>query len=209
MIKKKFCLVGVDKDFEDFILDNKKFYLGFFSNFSHKKYQIGKKLGKEIIIDWVKIKKKFNPDVFILINDGKQRENLHKKIYKKNNKNLILSKAVVAKSSLKNISKQHGIIIQDLAIISSQVQIEKGVKIHIGCQIHHEVKIGKYSTISPASIILGNVKIGNYSFIGANSTIKQNIKIGNNCIIGAGSVVVKDVKNGETVVGNPARKLNN
>ena len=81
--------------------------------------------------------------------------------------------------------------------------------ISIGCQIHHEVKIGKYSTISPASILLGNVKIGNYSLIGANSTIKQNIKIGDNCIIGAGSVVVKDVKSGETVVGNPARKLNN
>ena len=209
MIKKKFCLVGVDKDFEDFVLDNKKFYLGLFSNFSHKKYQISKKIGKEIITDWVKIKKKFNPDVFILINDGKKRENLYKKIFKKNSKNLILNKAVVAKSSLKNISRQHGIIIQDLAIISSQVQIDNGVKIHIGCQIHHEVKIGKYSTISPASIILGNVKIGNYSFIGANSTIKQDIKIGNNCIIGAGSVVVKDVKNGETVVGNPARKLNN
>ena len=131
------------------------------------------------------------------INDGKQREKLHEEIYKKNNKNLILSKAVVAKSSMKNMSKQKGIIIQNFAIVSSEVQIDDGVK------------IGKYSTISPASIILGKVKIGNYSFIGANSTIKQNIKIGNNCIIGAGAVVVKDVKNGETVVGNPARKLSN
>ena len=100
MIKKKFCLVGVDKDFEDFILDKKKFYLGFFSNFNHKKYQINKKLGKEKITDWVKIRKKFNPDVFILINDGKQREELYEKIYKKNNKNLILDKAVIAKSSI-------------------------------------------------------------------------------------------------------------
>ena len=118
-----------------------------------KQWMIGSKL------------KKFNPDVFILINDGKQREDLNKEIYKKNNKNLILGRARVSKSSLKNISKQHGIIIQDLAIISSQVQIDNGVKIHIGCQIHHEVKIGKYSTISPASIILGKVKIGNYSFM--------------------------------------------
>ena len=116
MIKNKFCLVGVDKDFEDFILDNKKFYLGLFSNFSHKKYQTGKKLGKETMDDWIKLKK-FNPDVFILINDGKQREDLYKEIYKKNNKNLILGRAIISKSSLKNISKQHGIIIQDLAIV--------------------------------------------------------------------------------------------
>ena len=72
MIKKKFCLVGVDQDFEDFILDNKKFYIGLFSNFSHKKYQIGKKLGKEIITDWVKIKKKLNLKFLILINNGKK-----------------------------------------------------------------------------------------------------------------------------------------
>ena len=208
MIKKKFCLVGLDKDFEDFVLQNKKFYIGLFSNFSQNTYQIDKKLGKEIKNDWIKVKKKFNPDVFIVIDDGKQREKLQKKIYKKNNKNLIMAGAVIAKTSLKNISKKQGIVIQDHAIISSEVQIDNGVKIHIGCQIHHEVKIGSYSTIAPASIILGNVKIGNYSFIGANSTIKQNVKIGNNCIIGAGAVVIKDVKNGETVVGNPAKKTN-
>lgn len=83
MIKRKFCLVGVDKDFEDFILDNKKFYLGLFSNFSHKKYQTGKKLGKETMADWIKIKKKFNPDVFILINDGNNEKISIKKFIKK------------------------------------------------------------------------------------------------------------------------------
>ena len=58
MIKKKFCLVGLDKDFEDFVIENKKFYIGLFSNFSQNTYQIGKKLGKEIKTDWIKIKKK-------------------------------------------------------------------------------------------------------------------------------------------------------
>ena len=94
-------------------------------------------------------------------------KNLLKKIFASNTKS----------KSLKNISKQHGIIIQDLAIVSSQVQINNGVKIHIGCQIHHEVKIGKYSTISPASIILGNVKIGKRVILGSQSFISNNIKI--------------------------------
>jgi len=208
MIKKKFCLVGVDEDFDDFILENKKFYLGLFSNFKNKKYSIKKKLGKENLIDWIKIKKKFNPDVFITIDEGKQREKLFKKIFKKNNKNLLLDKSFIEKSSIKYISKKNGIIIQKFTKVSSKVKINDGVKIHIGCQIHHGAVIGQYSTIAPASIILGNVKIGNYSYIGANSTIKQNIKIGNNCIIGAGSVVIRNVKSGETVVGNPAKKIN-
>jgi sugar O-acyltransferase (sialic acid O-acetyltransferase NeuD family) len=208
MIKKKFCLVGVDDDFDDFILDNKNLYLGLFTNFKNKKYSLSRKLGKENLADWIKVKKKFNPDVYILINDGKKREMLQKKIYKKNNKNLLLNWELISKSSLKYLSKKSGIIIQKSVFISSKVKIDEGVKIHIGSQIHHGVNIGKYSTISPASIILGNVKIGKYSFIGANSTIRQKIKIGNNCVVGAGAVVVKNVKDGETVVGNPAVRIN-
>ena len=208
MIKKNFCLVGVDYDFEDFVLDNKKFYLGLFTNFKNKKFSINKKLGKENLSDWLKIKKKFNPDLFILIDDGKQREILRKKIYQSNNKNLLLDEKLISKSSLKYLFKKSGIIIQKSVLISSNVKINEGVKIHIGSQIHHGVSIDKYSTISPASIILGNVKIGRYSFIGANSTVKQKIKIGNHCVIGAGAVVVRDVKDGETVVGNPATKIN-
>ena len=87
------------------------------------------------------------------------------------------------------------------------VKIYNAVKININCQIHHGSVIGKYSTLAPASVILGNVKIGDYTYIGANSTIRQNIKIGNNCIIGAGSVVTKDIKNSEVVIGSPARFL--
>jgi acetyltransferase-like isoleucine patch superfamily enzyme len=208
MIKKKFCLVGVDNDFEDFVLDNKKFYLGLFTNFKDKKFSLGKTLGKENLSDWLKVKKKFNPDLFILIDDGKQREILRKKIYQNNNKNLLLNEELISKSSLKYLSKKGGIIIQKSVLISSMVKINEGVKIHIGSQIHHGVSIDKYSTISPASVILGNVKIGKYSFVGANSTVRQNIKIGNNCVVGAGAVVVKNIKDGETVVGNPATKIN-
>ena len=208
MIKKNFCLVGVDDDFEDFVLDNKKFYLGLFTNFRSKNFSLNKKLGKENLSDWLKIKKKFNPDLFILIDDGKQRESLRKKIYQSNNKNLLVNEKLISKSSLNYLSKKSGIIIQRSVLISSNVKINDGVKIHIGSQIHHGVSIDKYSTISPASIILGNVKIGKYSFIGANSTIRQKIKIGNHCVIGAGAVVVRDVKDGETVVGNPATKIN-
>ena len=208
MIKKNFCLVGEDNDFEDFVLDNKKFYLGLFTNFKNKKFSINKKLGKENLSDWLKIKKKFNPDLFILIDDGKQREILRKKIYQSNNKNLLLDEKLISKSSLKYLSKKGGIIIQKSVLISAKVKINEGVKIHIGSQIHHGVSIDKYSTIAPASIILGNVKIGKYSFIGANSTVKQNIKIGNHCVVGAGAVVVKNVKDGETVVGNPATIIN-
>lgn len=207
-MNKNFCLVGIDGDFEDLIEANKKYYVGFLSSIKSKSYRNKKKrLGEENLKDWKKIKKKFNPKVFITIDDGRQREKLYKKIYKDSYSNLIFEKSFIYKSSKLLLNKKKGIIVQNFSTIMPNVKIGDGVKININSQIHHDSTIGKFSTIAPACVILGNVKIGNYSYVGANSTIKQNIKIGNNCIIGAGSVVTKDVKNNDIVVGVPAKFL--
>ena len=208
MIKKNFCLVGVEYDFEDLITDHDNYYVGFFTSKKNKSYSNKKKnLGKENLKDWKKIKKKFNPDVFITIDSGLEREKLYKKIYKKNYSNLILENSYVSHSSKKYLLKKRGIIIQRFVKIMPNVKINNGVKININCQIHHGSTIGKFATLAPSSVILGDVKIGDYSFIGANSTIKQNIKIGKHCIIGAGSVVVKNVRDYQVVAGSPARLL--
>ncbi len=208
MIKKFFCLVGVEFDFEDLIIDYSRYYLGFFTSRKNKNYNNKlKKLGKENLKDWLKIKKKFNPDVFITVDDGRERESLYKSIYKKNCSNLFFDTSYVSYSSKKNLQKKKGIVIQKFAKIMPNVKIGDGVKINVNCQIHHGSSIGKFTTLAPSSVILGNVSIGKYSYIGANSTIKQNIKIGDNCIIGAGSVVIKNVRNNEVVAGSPAKLL--
>ena len=207
MLKSKFCIVGVDKDIQEFIFENKRNYLGLVSNLKGKNYKFGRVIGGENLKDWLKIKKKYNPDVFILIDEGKVRERLSKKIFKNNLKNLIIKNSYIDKSVIKNISKKRGIFIQKLCFISSNVNIGDGVKINVGAQIHHDVSIEKYCTIAPRAVILGSVKIGKYTYIGANSTIKQNVKIGKNVIIGAGAVVVKDIKNNQIVAGNPAKEI--
>ena len=209
MLKSKFCIVGVDKDIQEFIFENKRNYLGLVSNLKGKNYKFGRVIGGENLSDWLKIKKKYNPDVFILIDEGKIRERLHNKIYKDNFKNLIIKNSYIEKSVAKNISKKKGIFIQKLCFVSSNVNIGDGVKINVGAQIHHDVSIEKYCTIAPRAVILGSVKIGKYTYVGANSTIKQNVKIGKNVVIGAGAVVVKDIKNNQIVAGNPAKKIRN
>jgi len=209
MLKSKFCVVGVDNDIQEFIFENKHNYLGLVSNLKGKNYKFGRVIGGENLSDWLKIKKKYNPDVFILIDEGKVRERLSKKIFKNNLKNLIIKNSYIDKSVIKNISKKRGIFIQKLCFISSNVNIGDGVKINVGAQIHHDVSIEKYCTIAPRAVILGSVKIGKYTYVGANSTIKQNVKIGKNVIIGAGAVVVNDIKNNQIVAGNPAKKIRN
>jgi UDP-N-acetylbacillosamine N-acetyltransferase len=209
MIKNKFCLVGVDRDLDSLINKHRSKFVGYFSNFNSKKYFNSRKsIGKENLKDWLKIKKKFNPDVHIVIDDGEKREKLVKKIFKNNVKNLIFNDSKIDEISLRNLKKKKGIVIQKYTMISCNVKIEDGVRINIGSQIHHDVSLGKYSTVAPSSVILGSVKVGSYAYIGANSTIMQNIKIGKKSIIGAGSVVIRDVKDNEVVAGNPARKIN-
>lgn len=211
MIKKNFCLVGIDNDFVDFIKRNSSLFLGYFSNKDryYKSVNKKKRLGDHIYKKWIIIKKKSNPAAIITIDDGRVRETLIKKVFKKNCKNLILKKAYVSKTTLKKIEKKKGILIQDFTKIMSNVKIGDGTKIHIGAHVHHDNTIGKFVTIAPKAVLLGNVKIGDYSYIGANSTIKQKVKIGKGAIIGAGSVVVKNVKSNDIVAGVPALSIKN
>ncbi len=206
MIKNKFCIVGIDNDFEEFIIENKGNYLGLISNYK-KNYKITKRAGKEKITDWLKLKKKYNPNIFIVIDQGKERKSLTDKIYKKNVKNLIMSKTYIDKFVMKNLSTKKGILIQKLCFISSRVNINNGVKINVGSQIHHDVLIGEYVTIAPRALILGSVKIGKFTYIGANAIIKQGVSIGKNAVIGAGAVVIRNVKDNDVVVGNPAKSI--
>ncbi len=211
MIKEKFCIIGVDNDYVDFIKRNSSFFIGYFSKkgLFYKSINKKKRLGDHVIKTWNTIKKKYNPTIIITMDDGKIREKLFKKIYIRNCNNLFLKHAYVAASSLKKLNKNKGILIQDFAKIMSNVKIFDGVKIHVGAHVHHDCKIGKFSTIAPKAVILGNVQIGDYSYIGANSTIKQRIKIGRGATVGAGSVVVKDVKSNDIVAGVPAKSIKN
>ena len=47
MLKSKFCVVGIDRDIEDYIHKNKHNYIGLVSNFKGKNYNIGTIIGKE------------------------------------------------------------------------------------------------------------------------------------------------------------------
>ena len=209
MIQKKFCIVGIDNDFIDFIQRNYSLFLGYFSN-KKKYYNLIKRskwLGEHNQSNWKKIKKKYDPVVIINIDEGKNREKLYKNIYKKNYTNIFFKNSFISETSKSNMIKKKGIIIQSHVKVMPCVHIGHGVKINTGAQIHHDCKIGKFSTIAPRAVLLGNVMVGNYSYIGANSTIRQNIKIGQGVMVGAGAVVTKNVKDFDIVVGKPAKSI--
>jgi acetyltransferase-like isoleucine patch superfamily enzyme len=50
----------------------------------------------------------------------------------------------------------------------------------------------------------GRVRIGAYTFIGAASMVLPGVTIGKGCLIGSGSVVIRDTPDYSIVAGNPA-----
>ncbi|MGF2120299.1 serine O-acetyltransferase [Enterococcus casseliflavus] len=102
--------------------------------------------------------------------------------------------------------------------IPNSVKIGKNVVFShkgLGVVIGHDTEIGdnckilQNVTIGGRSGIRANPKIGNSVLIGAGAIILGDITIGDNAKIGAGAVVIKSVAEGQTVVGNPAKPINN
>lgn len=100
----------------------------------------------------------------------------------------------------------HGSIVQRGVTVMPNVQVGKACKINVNGTLHHDVKVGDFSTIAPGAHLLGNVVIEENVYVGAASTIRQRCRIGAGAIIGAGAVVVRDVPPGEVVVGVPASR---
>lgn len=118
-------------------------------------------------------------------------------------------------------------IIHPSAVVGSDVALEDGVQVMAGvviqpgtcvgknsiintsASIDHDCIIGAHVHIAPGATLCGHVQIGENAHVGCGATIIQNITVGNNSVIGAGAVVLRDVPPNSTVVGIPARAVEN
>jgi sugar O-acyltransferase (sialic acid O-acetyltransferase NeuD family) len=102
---------------------------------------------------------------------------------------------------------EHGIFINDLAIIGSNSRIRSHTIIHSGAVIDFDTSLGQFVQVGPGSVIGNGVKIEDQVFIGAGATIIPGVTVGKKARIGAGSVVVENIEENETVFGNPAKSI--
>jgi sugar O-acyltransferase (sialic acid O-acetyltransferase NeuD family) len=99
-----------------------------------------------------------------------------------------------------------GVIIGRYSDFTVNCFIDDFAYINIHVVLGHEVKVGKFSIISPNVTVNGGANIGDCCQIGANAFVKD-ITIGNNSTIGASSCVIKDVPENCVVAGIPAKIL--
>lgn len=96
----------------------------------------------------------------------------------------------------------------------STVQVAKGytVRIGVGCQLSHNVRIYTQSASPDADFSrgeppqkFGDVTFGDYCWVGANVFVNPGMVIGENAVVGANSVVTKSIPPFEVWGGVPAK----
>lgn len=107
-------------------------------------------------------------------------------------------------------------LIENDVVIGNRVTVKSGVQLWDGLRVGDDVFIGPNVTFTndkhPKS---GNVnfkllttRIETGASIGGGATLLPGVLIGAGATVGAGAVVTTDVLPGATVVGNPARVIN-
>tara|TARA_Y100001935_G_scaffold207685_1_gene177041 strand:+ start:50930 stop:51586 length:657 start_codon:yes stop_codon:yes gene_type:complete len=154
----------------------------------------------------------FKHDKFfnISIADPKIRQKISEKMQKKGCKPFDIRSQ--HSRIIGDIKIGEGSILTDFSIVTSNVVIGKFFHSNLFSYIAHNCHVGDYVTLAPGVKVNGNIHIEDHVFIGTGAIIKQGIPekprlIGKGAKIGMGAVVTRDVESGATVVGNPARIL--
>lgn len=105
-----------------------------------------------------------------------------------------------------------GAVLCPFVTITSNIRIGKHFHANLYSYVEHDCVIGDFVTFAPGVHCNGNVNIEDHAYIGAGALLKQGqpgkpLTIGRGATVGMGAVVTKNVAPGTTVVGNPARVM--
>ena len=100
-----------------------------------------------------------------------------------------------------------GVVVGAFTTISINTCIKNDVLIQDHCNIGHDGIVEEGSHLYVGVKLCGRNKVGMNTSVFTGSIVYPDVKVGENCVVGAGSVVSRKVKDNETVLGNPAKKL--
>lgn len=106
-------------------------------------------------------------------------------------------------------------VIEDGTVILANVTVCANARIGRHCivlpnsVINHDVVLDDYVALASSVSLAGCVRVGSLSYIGAGAMVRERLTIGEKSLVAMGAVVVKDVLPGTTVMGCPAKSIQN
>ena len=105
-----------------------------------------------------------------------------------------------------------GAILCPFVTLTSNIRIGQQFHANIYSYVAHDCVIGDFVTFAPGVHCNGNVHIEDHAYIGTGAILRQGkpgepLVIGRGAVVGMGAVVTKSVAPGTTVIGNPARVM--
>jgi UDP-perosamine 4-acetyltransferase len=101
-----------------------------------------------------------------------------------------------------------GAQIMPRASVGPDARAGRGVLVNTGATLDHDVVVGDGSVVDPGAVLTGRVRVGGQVEIGSGAVLVPDSIVDDDATVGAGAVVVRRVESGSTVVGVPARPLN-
>jgi sugar O-acyltransferase (sialic acid O-acetyltransferase NeuD family) len=101
-----------------------------------------------------------------------------------------------------------GVIICPFTVLTTDIEVGNHTAINIRCSIGHDAKIGSFCQLSSFCDITGHVILEDEVFLGSHASVLPRVCVEQSATVGAGSVAIMRVKAGTTVMGVPARPLN-
>ncbi|MBI5302886.1 MAG: acetyltransferase [Chloroflexi bacterium] len=102
-----------------------------------------------------------------------------------------------------------GCVICAGAIVGTGSTIGEGVILNTACSVDHHNLISAFAHVAPGAHLGGQAQIGQGTLVGIGATVMPRQSVGSWSIVGAGAVVTRPVPSNVTVVGIPARILEN
>jgi sugar O-acyltransferase (sialic acid O-acetyltransferase NeuD family) len=100
-----------------------------------------------------------------------------------------------------------GVVVCPQAFISADALVGDLCAINGNASVGHDVKLGRFSTLSSHVDLTGWVQVDECAFFGSGARILPKVKIGSGARIGAGAVVMRSVPADAVVYAPPAKRL--